>query len=59
MHELSENHFNGVYFMTIKSSIDNTIKLEIVTKDVFEEIEICGDREGKYIFHLAEVYLKN
>ena len=45
--------------ITKKALIDNRIKLELVTREVCEEIELCGDTEGEYIFHLAEVYRKN
>ena len=45
--------------MSKKVDIDDGLKLELITRDVFDEIEHCGDTEGKYIYHLAAVYLNN
>ena len=56
-HEYSENIFSGIDSMHKKASIDNRFKLELVTRDVFEELDLCGDAEGKYIFHFEERFI--
>ena len=56
-HEYSENIFNGIDSVSKKPSIDNRFKLELVTRDVFEELELCGDAEGNYIFHFEEKFI--
>ena len=53
-HEYSESIFSGIVSLNKKASIDNRFKLELVTRDLFEELELCGDAEGNYIFHFEE-----
>ena len=53
----SENIFSGIVSLNKKASIANRFDLELVTRDGFEELELCGDVEGNYIFHFEERFI--
>ena len=42
-HEYSENIFSGIDSVSKKASIANRFELELVSRDVFEELELCVD----------------